>query len=559
MLALFFIRSLAILSATSYSSCPKRSLSFDEISDIVSHLAIDTDPEDLRACLKRLMIDGQPLDLDVELIGMARDLNRRVVEIHRKRLKEAQKMKDQAMKRLNNDEQDTYSAIQEDCAKPVKKNSTGRQFKFALKGTSRQKRTEANEQESAVETPSRTLPVRKASPRISPRSMAEQLQTRRTRMTSSTGSGGSETLSSSSSTELASNPSSGNHSPKTLRHTRNESARSGPPSTRSSPRTPDSPLSGPKSHSPSSSSLSLEDQITKIGSEVNTKTADKPGTGRRKSHGDKKNSPRKAIDSATRKRSSSDNFEHKASSGPSLLKRSNEKGKTHITDILPTSVRSQPKNSSSDEDEGVDMDGPKDSILLRALRDATFQHVRVLLEHDATIEPSCIHKLCSSDVHQKVKKLKLLMNFGGVPYVNSQDINGLTPLHHLLQRINRDLDVSMEMLQVLVDNGADADITDYYLRTAMYYFLEYVYHVSPRGNEILRLLLICCNPFQTFMGGYEIVHMCWKDSLMFNSGRYARAKELCLKAKAEYPPYGVRLAPFPTYHLEAEGKGLKAQ
>lgn len=571
-LSLIVITAATTFVTSSYSK--KRDLAFDEVADIVSHLTLDGNPEALRACLERMILDDQAVFLDLELSGMARELNRRVVEIHRKRAREGKKR--DSLRLIVSEGKTILPPVTEEAPK-LAPSRMSRQFKFTLKSSPRSKEPAATAKTEPVSDPEMLDPVSRTLPRkTSPRIMS--------RLRSSNGSD------SSSSTESLSRTSSFENSPRSKEsspRSKEPSPRSKEPSPRlkepfprskeisprskdslpktcstssqSSPRTPESSEVESSSRSPSkllsssSSSVSLEDQVTRIGSEYLSRShspkrqsEDKQGGGRRKSHGDKNINKAVSSDRSVRKRSSSETLVERK--GSMILRKSDDRGKTHFIDILPTSMRSPRKQTLSDEDE--EDDDPKDSILLRALRDSTFEHVQILIKYGAKVHGNNLHKLCSApEILQRVEKLMVLMNSDGVPFVNAQDANGSTALHLLLQRFIRDPAISMKMLKILVDNGANADIPDQYLRTPLYYFLEYVYFLTPRCNEILEQLLRCCDPFQIFGQGYEIIHLCYKDSDMQRSERYEKTRQLCKEAKEKYHPGGVWNPPFPRYDL----------
>jgi len=174
------------------------------------------------------------------------------------------------------------------------------------------------------------------------------------------------------------------------------------------------------------------------------------------------------------------------------------------------------------------------------------------------MHPYAIHLLCLNPrILGAEAKLKLLMNNGAVPFVNTHDSNGFAPLHYLLQNLSRESDHVIPLLKILCENGADADSLNAYSMPAMFYFLDQVYIFCPFQNEALAMLLKCTDPNKTYEGGYEIVDYCReKQDYIVMSDRFKEARRLCSEAKEsypsngmleyEYPDYGMALRPMPT-------------
>lgn len=97
---------------------------------------------------------------------------------------------------------------------------------------------------------------------------------------------------------------------------------------------------------------------------------------------------------------------------------------------------------------------PVDTFMLRALKYLSLAHVNLLFAFGASAHPHSIHAVCLRAVHDPLEKLDLIFGTEAIIYISSEDDAGNTPLHYLLRRFNEDPDLHIEMIEILLRQGA---------------------------------------------------------------------------------------------------------
>lgn len=194
----------------------------------------------------------------------------------------------------------------------------------------------------------------------------------------------------------------------------------------------------------------------------------------------------------------------------------------------------KPTKHVDDHEEGE----AKDTLLLKAIRQGSVAHVKTLILHGASIHPYALHALTASTVLYGTEKMKLLLLTGAVPYVNTADDHDMTPLHYLVQRLPANEDEISDLIEMLVYNGADADLQNGAEISVIFLFLSVAYRHCKHGNWLLSLLLRCCNPRQRFPNKMNILEMCQTgNDRKSKSERFLEASRIFAEAIDNYQPY----------------------
>jgi hypothetical protein len=194
------------------------------------------------------------------------------------------------------------------------------------------------------------------------------------------------------------------------------------------------------------------------------------------------------------------------------------------------------------------MEEPTDTLLLRAIQHGSVEQMMVVLMFGAAIHPYAIHAICSNVVTGAAEKLKVLLDNGGVIYINTHDQYNFTPLHYLLQRMNFELQYCLPLLEILSGHGVDANMQDRFGIPAVFFFLDRVYKSCPEGNLVLRHLLKSIDPYQTFESNIPILEYCRKLSdHQTPSIKFQLAQKILEEAQEGYKMGPLRIPEYPYY------------